>query len=124
MGNDLVSNPLLIGLLAGAVTYFYLDWENKKKHKKNPKLQKRKINYLVPIAVGLVVWFLACSYMESEPVQITAPHEQNVVEPNKYKLVRDEDINLSESFGSKSYHMVGKGVKIPGNLPDVLIETY
>lgn len=133
-GIDLFKNPLFIGIAVAGASYFYLKWENDNKHKKNPDLPKKKINYLVPIILGLVSWFLACGYFEAEPIQfVQAPNSQQnhqFVTPEvqlnqqEYRLANDDNALLSESFGSRSYHLAKPGVKIPNNLPDVFIETY
>ncbi len=64
--SDILRNPILIGVLAAALVYTYLYWEEDKRHKKNPKIKREQTSFITPAVVGVIVWFLASSYFSSE----------------------------------------------------------
>ena len=62
---DIIKNPIVIAILAGAITYAYLTWNvEEKKDKKKGKQEKKEINLLIPLVVAVIAWFLAYAYFE------------------------------------------------------------
>ena len=54
----ILKNPIVIGLVAGVITYLYMYWEEDKKRKKNPKAKHRPINIVTPGVVSVITWFI------------------------------------------------------------------
>ena len=50
---EILKNPIFLGVLAGAITYLYLLWDNKKK--KNLK-SKKNVNIIIPLVVAVIVY--------------------------------------------------------------------
>jgi hypothetical protein len=119
---DYLKNPLIIGLIAATITYLYLYWEADKKHKKNPKSKKIPVSLITPGIVGVIVWFIASTYLTSKPKSSSMTSHQNFRSKpsivHNYKLVN----SVSDgSSGSGSYHLIGKNnVKLPPT--DVFID--
>jgi hypothetical protein len=132
---DIIKNPVIIGLLAGVLTYAYLTWsleeKNKKKQKKGQK--KEEINLIIPLVVSVIIWFIAYAYFEYSPERNTVAN--NFLERGQpirmamplplapqagYKFVGDA---VSDSSDPKSFSLLANGgVTIPTKLPDVLLE--
>ena len=62
-----LKNPLVIGIMALALTYLYMWWEEKKRREKNPKAKKRSVNIITPAIVGGIAWFVASNYFDTSP---------------------------------------------------------
>lgn len=62
---DILKNSIVLGLLAFAIVYGYLYWEEKEKSKKRDRKMK-KINILIPGAVASLVWFLSSYYFDKD----------------------------------------------------------
>ena len=107
MNIDLLRNPIIIGLIAGVITYLYMYWDIEQKHKKNVKAKKPKVNVLLPSVVAIIVWFIAASYLDnSTPKDLPGP----VTQPH-YKLVDSDGVATD---GSRSYHLVRKNdIRLP-----------
>lgn len=122
---DIIRNPIVLAVLAGALTYLYLMWTADKK--KDPK-SKKDISLLTPLIVSVIVFVLAYGYFNyssSNINQIIPKTEiknlESMTPNNKYHFVKD----ISES-SPQSFHLLSKGlINIPNNLtiPDVFIET-
>jgi amino acid transporter len=67
-----IKNPLLIAGFFAVVTYLLIWWDEKKRQDKNPKIKKKKpINFITPIVVGCITWFVASNYLNnSHPVDM------------------------------------------------------
>ena len=62
---DLLKNPIVIGAVAGAITYAYMYWENEQKYKKKPSVKKKSVSLIAPAVVAVIVWFIASSYFDN-----------------------------------------------------------
>lgn len=120
---NIVKNPVVVALIAGALTYGYLRWSAKKIVKRTKKGKKKyfqeKPGFMVPIVVALATWLLVYAYQEYY-VKPTL----SVVKDKNFKLTNV----VSSSEGRRSYRMVHPGVGIPrgmghNDLPDVFINT-
>ena len=135
---DIIKNPVIIGLLAGTITYIYLKWsldeKNKKRQKKGQK--QEDINLMIPLVVSIIGWFIAYAYFEYTPEKNFSNQSVNFLDKTRdarmplpipiapragYKFVGDV---VSESSDPKSFSLLagGGGVTIPTKLPDVLLE--
>lgn len=134
---DIIKNPVIIGLLAGTITYIYLTWnlneKNKKRQKKGQK--KEEINLMIPLVISIIGWFIAYAYFEYTPDKNTQFPQINLFDKTHntkiempipvapqagYKFIGDA---VSDSSDPKSFSLLaGGGVTIPTKLPDVLLE--
>lgn len=124
---DIIKNPIVLGVLAGAITYLYLMWSMSDK-KKDDK-SKKEVSLFYPIIVTIVVAVIAYTYFNyspqpvttSMPEQISLKKKLDLSQPaGNYRFVKDI---TSES--PTSFHLISRGVNIPNNInvPDVFIET-
>lgn len=133
MNFELLKNPIIIGIIAGVLTYGYMTWEADRKHKQNPKSEKKNIGFITPAVVSVITWFLASSYFDRSPTAefISSPQEPNNLVVNRSLpqptvgggMVNPKPrlVEPNNSFGSESYHLIGKNnVKLPPN--DVFID--
>lgn len=134
MNTDLLKNPIIIGIIAGVLTYGYMYWEADRKHKQNPKVKRRSVGFITPAVISVIVWFLASSYFDNSGSPSEAPKQSgttiqtqpqnnllgqpksSLISNNSYKLVDSDG-----SFGSESYQLIGKNnIKLPPT--DVFID--
>jgi D-alanyl-lipoteichoic acid acyltransferase DltB (MBOAT superfamily) len=121
---DIITNPVIIGLLAGLITYMYMRWRNDSN--KNKK-KKKNINLLIPFAVFVVFWFISYAYFSSSDEEI---HENIINKKNdkmnnlNIKIKPTNHVTISDTSEPVSFNLVSKsnGVHIPDNLPDILFE--
>ena len=65
---EILKNPVIIGLLAGAIVYNYMAWNRKKEIEKRLKKGKKikeeqKYNdIIIPTIVAIIVWFISFAY--------------------------------------------------------------
>jgi heme/copper-type cytochrome/quinol oxidase subunit 2 len=127
---NIITNPIVIGLVAGLITWMYLKWRNDKKNKNKKK--KEDVNLLIPFAVFIVFWFISYAYFSScDDISSTSkkqsPNNNIVSSTEKISIVKPAHaMDLStDSSGADSYELVhkGPGVNIPkGPLPDIYWE--
>lgn len=142
--DGIIKNPIIIGLVAGVITYAYLSWQTetenkKKKHRKN----KEEVNLIIPLVVSVIMWFIAYAYFEYKPEPVSA----HSIPPNLNHL---NNIDMNNFLGNsskipvpiaptKGYNFTGDvlpeqsdprfsllttGVNIPKDIPDVWLEMY
>lgn len=126
---DVVKNPIMIGLVAGMITYMYIKWRNESmvKKNKNKKKKNKDVNLLIPLSVFILFWFISYAYFSSDSNNKSS---ESTFVPKKYKLTRDApEIKLnspviSNTSDPASFNMVSNGVHIPNHLPDIMFEMY
>ena len=112
---DILKSPIILGVIAAVGTYMYMYWEMEKKYKKNPKIKRKQVNILTPGIIGIVVWFIASSYMGEKVPQI-----KNIPIYQSKNIVQGGTLN-DGSCGSLSYHLIkDNGIKLPNT--DVFID--
>jgi hypothetical protein len=133
---DIITNPIVIGLLAGLITYIYMRWRN---NKNKDKKKKKDINLLIPFSVFVVFWFISYAYFSSldeDTTKSTSVNNiinatDNIIEKKNnvsIKIKPSENLNanqkISDTSEPVSFNLVSKsnGVHIPDNLPDILFE--
>jgi quinol-cytochrome oxidoreductase complex cytochrome b subunit len=141
---NIIYNPIVLGASAGLGTYFFLDFQNKEKNKEiNKKNKKRKIknkpleklgtvNLVIPLVVMIIIWFLIYAYFNfnattqnSKIINDLKIKNPIPLAPDKnYRFIKDIISSSSDSSNQHSFSMLGNGVTIPNNLPDVLLEIY
>lgn len=139
---DIIKNPVVIGLLFGTLAYFYMEWSNERRYKKDPNY-KKTVGVLTPLVIGIISALIAYGIMDEDIQNMQAAQTIPVVSDahgglsgihgglskieldgisKSYKLSK---IDVSSAIDSpKSYTLVSKGLNIPNNvnLPDVYIE--
>ncbi len=136
---DILKNPIILALFAGAVTYAYLQLTLNEQNKKRLKRGKKKIeiNLMIPLVVTVIAWFISYAYFDYNP-STESVIEQDIknydmidktnkrpvplpVAPEKgYKFIGD----LSSDSSTKSFSLLTNGITIPTKMPDVLLEMY
>ena len=124
---DILKNPIVLGVLFGAITYLYLMWSV---DKKDPK-SKKEVSIFTPLVVAAVVSIIAYvyfNYTSSDttvqiPEIITTKKQLDIQQPapTNYNLTKD-----ITSDSPTSFHLIRKGINVPNNIvniPDVFIET-
>ena len=118
----MLKNPIIIGILAAALTYLYLWWEEKKRMEKNPKAKSMPPNIITPIIVGVIGWFIASNYFSNKTEvpkvpDVTGSAQQalpKIIGGSKPVIVNQGIIDSDGSLGSASYHIISKrDVKMP-----------
>jgi len=107
---DFVKNPIILGALAGLITYGYFYYDAQK-HKDDPEIKQNKVPILAPCVVAVIIWFVTSCYFDSccETVKV------NILSPKLPNISKGSDIS------TRSYHLVGKNkIRLPSN--DVFID--
>jgi hypothetical protein len=124
--NKIIKNPVLIGLIAGILSYFYLKWKNDKK--KNIKSNKKKINLIIPLFISIVFWFISYAYFSLDEDEMNPSTNALITQANniieKTKTEKNSILTKISSDTSEphSFNLISNGVQIPTNLPDILFE--
>lgn len=127
MLGDIFKNPIIIGLIFGVITYLYLlkqKWDAEKKKKKNKKIKIEDPNILIPVGVAILSGCFVWYYWGQNP-QSNVPNTNMTVENLAKEPLQNEEIIESltgQSNNSVSFHLVGKGINMPNNLPDVFLD--
>lgn len=134
---EVIKNPVIIGLLAGTITYAYLSYniEERNKRRKKKGAKKESVNLMIPLVITIIAWFIAYAYFEYNPQQkveesniaqelkLKRPFQKlplPIISPPKYKFTRDV---ISESSTPQEFTLVNsRGITLPTELPDVLLE--
>lgn len=133
-----LKNPIVLGILASVLTYLYLYWEAEQKHKKNPKIEKKTINFITPAVIGVIIWFISSSFIDrssKDEMTIAQKGGDHGIYKNKITNLVDSNVNTQvskNSFGihtkssdnlldSQSFYLIGKNkIDLPNT--DVFID--
>ena len=129
---DVIKNPVIIGLIAGVLTYIFILWYYKEKIKKDPRY-RRTYAIFIPIFVGVIAWIISYIYFSYNSVEVM--EEINMSQTggdifanslnNNIKINADTSLKeLSNKIKTNKSYQVNKGLNIPDNLPDVFIENF
>lgn len=116
---ELLKNPLVLGLIAAAGTYSYLYWDNMQQKKKYPKADIEPISMITPIIVGLLVFVIAYNLLKTDPLgQIpisNLPQQPGYIpELEPPKITGGIKNNIEALSASSTYHLVGKNaIRLP-----------
>jgi len=129
MLKEIITNPVIIGLVAGSIVYAYLSWTRKKYNEKRLKKGKKirdddkYDDIIIPIIVAILGWFVAYGYINykktPQQTQLSLPlansrSTRGELPPN-YKLVVDQPSEIHKSFT-----LVTNGIKLPLQEPIVI----
>jgi hypothetical protein len=122
---NIFKNPIILALLAAAITYLYMWWENENKYKKNPKSSKESISLITPLIVGLIVLFITYNYFGLSNKEIISDKNQiagvQIIDANPIKNKMNMSDRFTDTFDSKTYRLIGKNtIKLPQT--DVFID--
>lgn len=124
-----LKNPIILAILAAGLTYLYLWWDNEKKYEKDQKIPKESISLITPAIVGALTWFVAYNYFGNSVLTEITNVESKNIQQGGLKLIEADPIKnktnisdrLTDSFDSKTFHLVGKNaIKLPQT--DVFID--
>lgn len=101
---EYIKNPIVLGLIASAITYLYLKWDEYK-NKNDEFIEKKRVSMLHPILFGLTV-FLGVTIWK----QFGSNNDGDGTTINKIILETSSQLNNKLNNFSKS-------------LPHVFIET-
>ena len=83
---EILKNPVIIGILAGAIVYNYMAWNRKKEIEKRLKKGKpikeshKHNDIIIPSIIAIIVWFITFAYLnykEEKSGQINQPNQLN-----------------------------------------------
>jgi hypothetical protein len=123
MDLSFLQNPIVLAILAAALSYLYLYLEHKNKQAENPKAEIDPISYTIPAVIGLGTFFVA--YMFFGRNKLATP-EDIVNEQLGGGNLMDQKFTdgvsaANDSFGSNTFKLVGKNsIKLPQT--DVFID--
>ncbi len=134
---DIIKNPIIIGLVIGALTYGYLSYtvneknEENDKKKKHKRKEKESVNLMIPLVVAIIVWFIAYAYFEynidNKPnnSQILPTIGESLPMPlpvsPKFGFIKDV---ISDTSDPQLFSLINTGMTVPINLPDVLLDIH
>ncbi len=104
-------NPLLLGILSGIIVYIYLYWSiHKNKNKKKYKKKNKKIDIMMPITIGIVVWFFSTNYFDDEnEINIDNIRNNNIKDIiSGGDLLSNDNNNITDIISENSYKLIGK----------------
>ena len=142
---DILKNPILIGIAAAVIAYFYVKWDMDRKHKLEPKAPRSKVPFLTIGVIGLLAWYISGNYFDNvvsinstvipqvqipqQVVTTIAPITPPIV--STIQNVHPASIQAVETLSpdTASYHLVGKGqITVPNAqalnnaLPEMFLE--
>lgn len=123
MLKEIITNPVIIGLVAGSIVYAYLSWTRKKYNEKRLKKGKKirdddkYDDIIIPIIVAILAWFIAYGYINYKKSPAKSRSIQDDLPPN-YRLVVDQPSEVHKSFT-----LVTNGIKLPLQEPVSIVGT-
>jgi uncharacterized protein with PQ loop repeat len=100
-----LKNPIVLGLIAGIITYGYLYYQADKKYKEE-KGTKEQVNILIPCLIAIIVWFMASNYFDNDN---NHHNSNNNVSISASEVNVNATPNSAVSFGKKP--MLVNGLK-------------
>ncbi len=126
--SEIITNPIVIGLVAGLITYIYMKWKNEKDKEGKEKKDKKKntdVNLLIPASVFVVFWFISYAYFSSDEVSTKNSTLTKDADKINVKIRPVKSVELSSASNEPaSFEVISKsnGVHIPNKLPDIFFE--
>ena len=124
MDLSFMQNPIVLAILAAALSYLYLYLEHKNKQVENPKAKIEPISYTIPAVIGLGTFFVAYMFFgRNKDLSPEAVVNEQMVGGNlmNQKFTEGHASAASDSFGSNTFRLVGKNsIKLPQT--DVFID--
>jgi hypothetical protein len=102
---EMLKNPYVIGLLCAALTLLYIWWTEKKRMERNPKAKPQQLNFVTPVVVGGISWFIASNYLKNSVEQTVDQGVEllkNNVQQNLSKIVGGTGPSISKTLNPTS----------------------
>jgi len=112
---ELIKNPIVLGIITATIVYIYLDWKRNEKSKKKLK----DVNILIPLSVGCISGLIFYFIFNNTGMEISAPIIQEV-NPIINPINPVNPIKLNPEDMNTSFHLVGRNITIPHNIPDLM----
>lgn len=129
MNIDLFKNPIVLSIIAATLTYLYFWWVEKKRREVEPDIKDQPISIIIPLAIGVIVWFGSATYFDvydtdsvtnSESLKNNSSSGSNAnastsigVSLKNKPTITKQAITKSPMAGG-SYHFVGKNkIRLP-----------
>lgn len=120
MNLSLLQNPIVLAILAAALSYLYLYLDRKSKQEENPKAEIEPISYTIPLVVGLGTLFVSYYFFGKSVPTPEMEVNQQLQGENEGNRFTDNGAG-TDSFGSNTFRLVGKNsIKLPQT--DVFID--
>tara|TARA_S200000501_G_scaffold186160_1_gene175059 strand:+ start:545 stop:943 length:399 start_codon:yes stop_codon:yes gene_type:complete len=101
-----LKHPLLLGVISGIITYMYLYWDSNN-NRNNKEKKPKKIDPMIPITIGVVIWFLATNFFD-ESDNINNIRNNNIQEIISDRDIISIDLNNDDLISENSYKLIGK----------------
>ena len=126
---EILKNPVIFGLLAGAIVYNYMAWVRKKeieKRLKKGKKIKSSLNnndIIIPSIVAIIVWFIAFAYFNhKDTMHIEATNKiNNPIQLATLQNLQNSPSDLFNKPFDKPFTLISRstgGMSLP---PDVIV---
>jgi hypothetical protein len=73
MLDNILKNPIILGLIVGIIAYLYIRWDNQqeadKRKSQNIILDENDDELFIPITLAIITAILAYCYLDEEPCQ-------------------------------------------------------
>lgn len=107
-----LKHPLLLGIVSGIITYMYLYWDNNQNRNRKNKT-KKKIDPMIPITIGVVVWFLTTNFFDESDNMNNMNNINSIRNNNITGIISDHDIlsldiDDNNLISENSYKLIGK----------------
>lgn len=95
---DLLKNPVIIGIIFGIIAYIYLKWDTDKKNleNKNKNIEPKKVNLIIPLAIGLLGWFIAHNYYLNNVSLVSEENDFNISKISPTNLIGGGMNNMNQ----------------------------
>lgn len=127
---ELLKNPIVLGVIFAVFTYAYLYWDNTEKQKKKPRANIEPVGMMTPLIVGLLVFVIAHNLFGNDaqniPLQMSRPtafisQQDMSAKMQCNKFIDNAKIKSLDMNDSATYHLVGKNaIRLPQT--DVFID--
>ena len=71
MLDNILKNPIILGLIVGIIAYLYIRWDNQqeadKRKSQNIILDENDDEFFIPITLAIITAILAYCYLDEEP---------------------------------------------------------
>jgi len=119
---NVTRNPIVLGILSGAMVYLYLFWQEEQKQSEDELYERKPVSILIPGIVSSFVWFITGCMVSSEKIPYS--HRQSLPENCVIHKLGDKielECDNNSTLDSKSFRMVGRGqIQLPNQ--DVFLD--